>query len=174
MAFWWCHGIPKAVEQTTYVPDNTSEKSNAQEFLLVDDGGNTFKVASVGICLLDHSYHRRQHGQLESTLWSGLSRSGSRLKYPRNSSSLSSSDSLSVSNQQQATNKAAVSYIHRQEGTHSTALLWGMENIMLWAERKLSDLRTVYLPGHLNTEADCLSQKFQDGNERSLHPRIFN
>lgn len=45
---------------------------------------------------------------------------------------------------------------------------------MLWAERNLLELKAVYLPGHLDEEANYLSQNFQDSNEWSLHPSIFS
>lgn len=39
--------IPKAVEQTISVSEHTSDKSDSQEPLLVDNGGSTVNAATV-------------------------------------------------------------------------------------------------------------------------------
>lgn len=71
-------------------------------------------------------------------------------------------------------NRAAVAYLQRQGGTRSTSLLREVEPIMLWAKKNVLDLRAMYLPGRLNTEADTLSRKFLDNNEWALHPQVFH
>lgn len=71
-------------------------------------------------------------------------------------------------------NRAAISYIHHQGGTNNSSLLREVEPIFIWAEGNLKDLRVVYLPAHLNTDADHLSQGFLDPNKWSLQPKLFS
>ena len=70
-------------------------------------------------------------------------------------------------------NTTAVSYIKRQGGTRSHSLLKEVEPIMIWAQKHLSNVTAVYLPGSQNIQADFLSRVSMDNNEWSLHADVF-
>ena len=51
-------------------------------------------------------------------------------------------------------NVTTVAYVRRQGGTRSSTLLREVTPIMDWDQANLQLLMAVYVPGHLNTQAD--------------------
>lgn len=70
-------------------------------------------------------------------------------------------------------NTTAVAYIRKQGGTRSWSLLREVEPIMNWAQKNLSNISAVYIPGVQNVQADYLSHVQVDNNEWSLHKEVF-
>lgn len=69
-------------------------------------------------------------------------------------------------------NTTVVTYVKRQGGTRSSTLLREVEPILLWAQKNLSNISAVFVPGVQNTQADFLSRTELD-NKWSLHVQTF-
>ena len=70
-------------------------------------------------------------------------------------------------------NTRVVSYINKQGGTHSLALLRQVVDLFMWLQTHDIVLRARHIPGCLNVIADCLSRPNQPiPTEWSLNPEI--
>ncbi len=69
-------------------------------------------------------------------------------------------------------NTAVVSYINHQGGLRSRPLCKLAHQILVWSQDKFLSLRAVYIPGHLNVEADILSRQGPRPGEWRLHPEV--
>lgn len=74
----------------------------------------------------------------------------------------------------QMDNKTTVSYIRRQGGTRSSAMLKEVTSIMDWAQSHLLSLSAMYLPGDQNVLADVLSRATIQPHEWGLNQEVFN
>ena len=67
-------------------------------------------------------------------------------------------------------NMSAIAYINHQGGLRSSALHSVAQTLLLWADKHLSSIRAVHLPGSLNSAADLLSRGRPHPSEWRLHP----
>lgn len=69
-------------------------------------------------------------------------------------------------------NTSVVSYINHQGGLRLLKLCKLALQILWWSQGKLCSLRAVYIPGHLNVEADALSRQWPVPGEWRLHADV--
>ncbi|KAK3540364.1 hypothetical protein QTP70_029551 [Hemibagrus guttatus] len=67
---------------------------------------------------------------------------------------------------------AVFAYMNHQSGLRSRPLCKLVQQILLWAETKLLLLRALFVPGHINREADFLSKQVLRPGEWWLHPQV--
>ncbi|KAK3555150.1 hypothetical protein QTP86_009986 [Hemibagrus guttatus] len=67
---------------------------------------------------------------------------------------------------------AVVAYINHQGGLRSSPLFKLVQQILLWAETRLLSLRAIFVPGHINREADCLLRQVLRPGEWRLHTQV--
>lgn len=140
---------------------------------------------------LDHSYHNMGHDNLgckqqglghslpirSSTGQMEFPFSQDCVQHPGTSGCLSGASSIPSSNKELLSDAQVGQYNHggirRQGGTCSWSLLQEVEPIMSWAQRNLSNISAVYIPGIQNVQPDFLSRVQMNNNEWSLHKEVF-
>ncbi|KAK3512222.1 hypothetical protein QTP70_001104 [Hemibagrus guttatus] len=68
---------------------------------------------------------------------------------------------------------AVVAYINHQGDLPSHPLFKLAQQILLWVETRLLLLRVVFVPGHINQEADFLLRQMLRPGERRRHPQVM-